>query len=114
MENYFDANIYVVKGGKKHCFFLQFRNRLMVGDVLTVREMLDGVRDFYMKRDATDADIQDVIDYEIDELKKIGVDINDVTIVTSVHIHPIVFYSSVDFSADVSIVLNNKKQKQKK
>ncbi len=107
MENKFSVHVNLIKEGKQVKFFsLSFRNRLMVGDVLTIDEIICGEM-AYHKNECGDDDnyIQTLRKRTVDELKKLGVNLKHITEVTKVYIHPIVDYSCVDFSADVSIVL---------
>jgi len=107
MQNKFSAHINLVKEGKQvKVFSLSFRNRLMIGDVLTIDEIISGEM-AYLKNECQfdDSSIQSVRKRKVDELKKHGVNLKHVAEVTKVYIHPIVNFSCVDFSADVSIVL---------
>lgn len=101
MENKISVHVNLIKEGKKvKSFNLSFRNRLMIGDVLTIDEIISGEMAYY-----NDSNIQAIKKMNIDELKKLGVNLKHITEVTKVYIHPIVNFSCVDFSADVSIVL---------
>jgi len=107
MENKFSVHVNLIKGGEQVKFFsLSFRNRLMIGDILTVDEIISGEMAYYKNEcQFDDSSIQTIRKRKVDELKKLGVNLKHITEVTKVYIHPIVNYSCVDFSADVSIVL---------
>jgi hypothetical protein len=107
MENKFSVHINLIAKGKQVKFFsLSFRNRLMIGDVLTIDEIISGEMAYYKNQcNFDDNSIQVIRKRNVDELKKLGVNLKHITEVTKVYIHPIVNYSCVDFSADVSIVL---------
>lgn len=107
MENKFSVHINLTKGGKRVKFFsLSFRNRLMIGDVLTINEIISGEMAYHKNEcHFDDSSIQTIRKRTVDELKKLGVNLKDITEVTKVYVHPIVNFSCVDFSADVSIVL---------
>ena len=107
MENKFSVHVNLIKDGKQVKFFsLSFRNRLMIGDILTIDEIISGEM-AYLKNECEydDNSIQAIRKETVDELKKLGVNLKHITEVTKVYIHPIVNFSCIDFSADVSIVL---------
>lgn len=107
MNNKFSVHINLIKDGKKINFFnLSFKNRLIIGDVLTINEIISG-EIAYLKNECNfdDASIQSIRKGTVEELKKHGVNLKHITHVTKVYIHPVVNYSCVDFSADVSVVL---------
>ena len=107
MENKFSVHVNLIKEGKKVKFFsLSFRNRLMIGDVLTIDEIISGEMAYHKNECEFDENsIQTIRKRNVDELKKLGVNLKHITEVTKVYIHPIVNFSCVDFCADVSIVL---------
>ncbi len=107
MENKFSAHVNLIKEGKQVKFFsLSFRNRLMIGDILTIDEIISGEMAYHKNEcQFDDSSIQNIRKRNVDELKKLGVNLKHITEVTKVYIHPIVNFSCVDFSADVSIVL---------
>lgn len=107
MENKFSVHVNLIKEGKRVKFFsLSFRNRLMIGDVLTIDEIICGEMAYHKNEcHFDDSSIQTIRKRTVDELKKLGVNLKHITEVTKVYVHPIVNFSCVDFSADVSIVL---------
>ena len=107
MENKFSVHINLIKGGERVKFFsLSFKNRLFVGDIITMDEIISGEMAYHKNEcDFDDDSVQKIRKRTVSELKKLGVNLKHITEVKRVYIHPIVNYSCVDFSADVSILL---------
>jgi len=75
MENKFSAKVYLIKEGKQvHSFNLAFKNRLIIGDVLTIDGIISGEIAFLKNEcDFSDNSIKNIRKQTIDKLKKNGV-----------------------------------------
>lgn len=106
MDNIFSVQVNLIKDGKQVMFFnLSFRNRLMIGDVLTIDKIISGEMEYCKNKcDFDDDSVLRIRKKSVDKLKKLGVNLTHITVVTKVYIHPVVNHSCVDFTADVSIV----------
>lgn len=106
-EKFYTVHINLFKGGEKlKTFNLVFKNRLFAGDLLTVDNIIHGEMAYYKNQcQMKDDSVFELRKKTVKELKLNGIVLENNVQVTKVFVHPIVNYSCVDYTAEVSVIL---------